>query len=401
MQPPELPGTTPRILCVRLDNTGDVVLTGPAARAIRMAYPGARIDLLTSRAGAAATRLLPWYDSAITARVAWQDASGDLAQDPGRELGLISSIAARRYDAAVIFRSFSQTPWPVAYALYLAGIPIRVAHATDFGGSVLSHVVPPPPSPVHEADRDNHLVTAMGIPVAEPGLAIAVDESARDDAAGLLGVPRAHDAPGPAGTDDRPVLLVAPGASCSSRRLDASAAVTAAGAIARRAGMRVVVTGTAREAELSGVVAAGSAGLDLAGRTELPVLAALVERAALVLTGNSLVMHLADALRRPVVVLYSGTDLPEHWRPRFTSHVLLQREVACAPCHLFDCPIGRPCLDVPTGEVVEAGLRLLGTEMLRRVVVPGRPVGRAMTGDEAAQRWPGIERSRAWTAFAS
>jgi len=79
----------------------------------------------------------------------------------------------------------------------------------------------------------------------------------------------------------------------------------------------------------------------------------LVERAALVICNDTLPMHLADAVGTPEVVLFSGTDYEEQWRPRVTAHRLLRRPTSCHPCYLFECPIGLPCLDISPEEVVE------------------------------------------------
>ena len=125
------------LLAVRLDNAGDVVMLGPALRAIKTTSPECRITLLASPAGAKAAPLLPWVDSVLVWRSIWQDL-GHLPFDPARENELIQLIAERSFDAAVIFSSFSQTPHVAAYACYLAGIPLRAGESKEFGGATLS-----------------------------------------------------------------------------------------------------------------------------------------------------------------------------------------------------------------------------------------------------------------------
>ena len=71
-----------RILVVRLDNIGDMVMLGPALRALRSAAPAATVTLLASPAGRQAAALLPWLDETIELRALWQDASGRLPFDP-------------------------------------------------------------------------------------------------------------------------------------------------------------------------------------------------------------------------------------------------------------------------------------------------------------------------------
>jgi hypothetical protein len=110
------------LLVVRMDNAGDVVMLGPAVRAIKATSPQARITLLASPAGSKAAVLLPWVDEVITWRAVWQDL-GHLPFDPPRERELIDLLAERAFDAAVIFTSFSQAPHVPGYVCYLAGIP--------------------------------------------------------------------------------------------------------------------------------------------------------------------------------------------------------------------------------------------------------------------------------------
>jgi ADP-heptose:LPS heptosyltransferase len=132
-----------------------------------------------------------------------------------------------------------------------------------------------------------------------------------------------------------------------------------------------VVAGADRERPLTAAIARDVPGaVDLGGRTGVTELAALVAAASLVIANNSFGMHLADALRVPVVTLFSGTDREVEWVPRHAPSRTLRWPTACAPCRLFDCPIGTPCLDVDPAEVAEAGLELLDSTAARREVVP-------------------------------
>ena len=341
-----------RLLVVRLDNIGDVILTGPATLALRRALPDARITLLASPAGAEAAPLLPWIDEVITLRALWQDASGSLPFDPARELALVGELAAGRFDAAVIFTSFSQSPFPPAYACYLAGIPVRAGQAKEFGGGVLSYQAEPAPFECHQAARNIHLVESAGIPVEDDHLVLCVPSAAPDAAARLLSA--AVIAPG----DD--FIAVAPGASCPARRHDPERFAEAARLIGAGRGLRVVALGSDRDRDACELAARAADGANLAGATSIPELAAVIQRAALVLCNDSGPMHIADAFARPQVVLYSGSELESQWRPRRSPHVLLRRETDCSPCYRFDCPHAMACLDIPPGEVAAAANSLLG-----------------------------------------
>jgi ADP-heptose:LPS heptosyltransferase len=344
-----------RILAVRLDNIGDVVMTGPALRAIRTAAPRARLTLLCSPAGRRAARLLGEIDETIEARVAWQDVGG-LPFRPDRELDLIARLRAAAFDAAFVFTSFSQTAFAPGFACYLAGIPIRVGQAAEFGGSVLSRVVPPAADGTHQVDRNLRLVEGVGIPVPDRHLAVRIDiEAVARGRALLAGV----------GVDaDAPFAVLAPGASAPSRRYPAERFAVVARGIRDRLRMPVVILGAAADREAASRIAGDGAGVpwgvrSLVGETSVEEWAALISAARLLVTSHSAPLHLADAVGTPVVCLFAGTDRESEWRPRQVPSVLLRRPTACAPCRLFDCPIGQPCLDIEPDEIVDAAASLL------------------------------------------
>ncbi len=339
------------ILAVRLDNIGDVVMLGPALRAVKETSPLSRVTLLASPAGSGAAPLLPWVDDVITLRPVWQDVGNRVAFDPAREQELIALLAKRGFDAALIFTSFSQTPHVPGYVCYLAGIPLRAGESKEFGGTTLTTEVRGAPDALHQAERNLRLVEHLGFTVRDRDLMIFIPDAARVAARELLA------AQGIA--PDRPFVLVHPGASAAARRYPADRF----GAVAAELGAQgwpVVVTGTARESDILATVhAAAPNAIILQDATTLLDYAALVAAAALVICNDTLPLHLADAVGTPSVILYAGTDLESQWQPRRTPHRLLRRPTPCYPCYLFTCPIGQPCLDIPPAAVVAEALALL------------------------------------------
>jgi ADP-heptose:LPS heptosyltransferase len=89
----------------------------------------------------------------------------------------------------------------------------------------------------------------------------------------------------------------------------------------------------------------------------------VIRRASLVVTNDSAPMHIADAFLRPMVVLYSGTELEEQWRPRSAPSRLLRKRTSCSPCYNFRCPYGMECLDIPAAEVAAAAVHMLKVSM--------------------------------------
>jgi ADP-heptose:LPS heptosyltransferase len=383
-----------RILVVRPDNIGDVVLLTPALRALRAAAPQARIELLASPAGTAVAAMIPELDGVLTASPNWQqltapaDAAGaEAAVRAEREL--LDRITAGRYDVMLVFTSFSQSPWPVAHLGLLAGIGTRVVHSREFAGAVATHWVTPPPDTTHHVDRSLHLVEAIGVPLQGRTPSLRIPASAYADADDLLAdalagrpgdhrtagetvrmramagattattrLPRSSPGSAPARPTRRFALLV-PGASCPSRRYPAARFGAAAAAIAG-SGLPVLVAGTAAEAGLVDEVVRTAALPDVRAlpAVGLPVFTALIARAAVALTNNSGGLHLAEATGTPVVVTYAGTERLGDVAPRAVPCALLQVPVACSPCRQLSCPFHLECLDVVPQRLADAALRL-------------------------------------------
>jgi ADP-heptose:LPS heptosyltransferase len=244
----------------------------------------------------------------------------------------------------LIFTSFSQSPHSPGYACYLAGIPLRAGESKEFGGATLSTELRGAPDELHQVERNLRLVEHLGFEARDRRLRVELPFAARQAVPGLLER---------AGLDaEAPFILFHPGASASARRYPSQQA----GEVARLLqanGWPVLLTGTERETDLIAAVRNEAPGTPaLIGGTSLPEYAALIDRAALVISGNTLPMHLADALGTPALILFSGTDLEAQWAPRSTRARLLRRPTECHPCYRFECPIGLVCLDIPPEEVV-------------------------------------------------
>lgn len=350
--------TAHNILVMRLDNIGDVIMTSPALRAIKENLPQASITLMASPAGTQAASLLPWVDDVLTWRVVWQDL-GRLAFDPVREWELIETVRDRKFDAAIIFTSFSQTPHPAGYLCYLAGIPLRLGESKEWGGGILSTELKSAPDEIHQVERNLRLIESVGFQVSDRSLSIQIPELAWHSTSAKLsnyGL-----------TAKAPYLLLNPWASCQARTYPGERFASAAHQLAEITGWPVVVTGVEKDRDRTTPLleALEPYAMDLIGATSVPELAALIAGARLVLTNNTSTLHIADATRTPSVILFSGTEYESQWQPRHTSSRLLRQPTSCSPCYAFTCPYQLECLDIPPEQVVDAGLELLHKQGLK------------------------------------
>ncbi len=343
------------ILCVRLDSLGDVLMTGPAMRALKESRRGRRITLLTSPAGAAAGALIPEVDEVLVYDAPWMKATAPRADSRPDEF-MIRRLRERGFDAAVIFTVYSQNPLPSAMLAYLADIPLRLAHCRENPYQLLSDWIPesePQQGVRHEVQRQLDLVAMAGCQVRDTRLSLRVPEDAYGyaiDCLARLGLdPR------------RRWVVVHPGASAPSRRYPAGSFATVARRLVGQLGVQVIFTGTEPEGapieEIRSQMRAPSH--SLVGHLDLAQLAALIALSPLLISNNTGPVHVAAAVRTPVVVLYALTN-PQHTPWRVPNRVLF-KDVPCKYCYKSTCPLGHHnCLRlVPPGDVVRAAADLL------------------------------------------
>jgi ADP-heptose:LPS heptosyltransferase len=324
------------VLVARLDNEGDVLLAGPALRAV--AAGAGRVTLLCGPRGAQAAAMLPGVDDVIVRRAEWIDPHPEPVDRAAID-AFVDGLAARGFDEAIVLGSFHQSPLPLALLLRMAGVPRIAATSVDYPGSLLDvrHRIS---DDVHEVERSLSLVATLGYALPEG-----------DD--GTLRVRRPGAEPVGSG-----YVVVHPGASVPARAWAPERNAALVRALAAE-GRRVVVTGGPGERALTALVA-GEDGEDLGGATDFAGLADVLACADCVVVGNTGPAHLAAAVGTPVVSLYAPTVPPVRWRPWRVAHELLYVDVPCAGCRARECPVpGHPCLGgVGVDEVVAAVGRL-------------------------------------------
>jgi ADP-heptose:LPS heptosyltransferase len=363
----------PHVLVARQDSAGDVLLAGPAVRAV--AAGAGRVTLLCGPRGREAAALLPGVDEVLVRHAAWIDATPQpVTRAAGEEL--VDTIAGLAVDQALVLTSFHQSPLPLALLLRMAGVPTIAAISVDYPGSLLDvrHRVD---DDLHEVERALSLVATLGyrLPDGDDGR-LAVRRGRRGPG-NPEGVPRSIKAT--AEMPPPPYVAVHPGAAAPARAWAPDRHAALVDALAA-GGRRVVVTGSQGERALTARVAGPPEGsgepqggapvnpapsrrrvTDLGGRLDLAGLAEVLAGADALVAGNTGPAHLAAAVGTPVVSLFSPVVPAVRWRPWKVPHVLLgDQRAACAGTRARTCPIpGHPCLDgVPVAEVVAAVERL-------------------------------------------
>ncbi|MEO6500672.1 MAG: glycosyltransferase family 9 protein [Jatrophihabitantaceae bacterium] len=324
---------------VRLDSMGDVLVCGPAIRAVAAAAD--HLTLLTGPSGQGAGRLLPGVDEVLVWACPWI-LNPAPSVSPADFAELVERLAGKRLDEAVILTSFHQSALPTALLLRLAGVGRIVASSEDYPGSLLDLRLPVA-GDGPEPERMLATVRAAGfeLPLGDQGkLAVRLPPQ---PPAGHLADP------------ESPYLVVHPGTTAAARAYPGplwAETVRQLGV----AGWQVLVTGSKDERELTaGIVATARAGLpatvaaqvlDLAGVLELAELAGVLAGAEAVLVANTGPAHLAAAVGTPVVSLFSPVVPAARWAPYGVAVALLgDQGAACRGSRQTRCPVpGHPCL---------------------------------------------------------
>jgi len=308
------------LLVVRWGNIGDIVVTLPAFHALRRLYPHARLVLLTTptQRGVPGARELLANDKTFDDMIVYYQ---DESRNPSFLLDLRRKLSALHIDLAVLFANQRAQFLNVAkYLFLLSSVGVR-----RFAGfSVFSE----DDFQMRQLERSMRIVNALGeAPISAPPWLQST--KLERDAVGALIPPEG----------DRPLVVMHCGSKPPVNRWKAENFIELGRRLAAR-GVRIALTGGGGEAPLTQSIAdaIGSNTTNLAGKTSVTELLAVVERADLVISNNTGTMHLAYALGRPLVNISSARDWPMVWEPYGDSHITLRQDIPCAACDLDVCP---------------------------------------------------------------
>jgi lipopolysaccharide heptosyltransferase II len=328
-----------RILLLRLEKVGDLVMVLDAIALVRALAPHAAIDLVVGSWNRSLAGLIPGV-SVETLDVPWIARKG-----AGLTWGALVERAkawrAKRYDLAINFEPDIRSNLLIA----LSGAPRRIGFLSGGGGAVLTDAVAPDPR-AHIADNAKALVerafdrTATDSPPVAQGfspVSLNIPDEARRIAAELLGTLK----------DGAPLVGIQPATGRRIKEWDPVRFAEVGAALARNRGARIVLIGSASDAPvLDAMRAAWPADVplfELPVNIDLIVLAAVLERLSLFITGDTGPMHLAAAVGTPVLAIF-GPSLPTRYAPLSARSRIVRIDIHCSPCNLLRQPPTR-CLN--------------------------------------------------------
>jgi heptosyltransferase-2 len=312
-----------KILIVAPAWVGDAVLAQPLFMRLHDRYPGLTLDVLAPAWTHALFARMPQ----IHATLANPFGHGELAL--ARRYRIAREIAAQGYDQAIVLpNSFKSALVP-----FFAGIRLRTGYVGEARWGLLNDArrLDKLALPLM-TERFAALAAAPGNglqrPLATPRLAVdAVQRAATLARLGLA--PRG------------PVAVLCPGAEYGpAKRWPAAYFAKIAKKLADAA-YDVWIAGSANDAAIGDEIARASGGLcvNLCGKTTLAEAIDLLSRAALVISNDSGLMHIAAALDKPMLALF-GSSSPAFTPPTSARAKIVSLELPCSPCFKRDCPLG-------------------------------------------------------------
>jgi ADP-heptose:LPS heptosyltransferase len=339
----QLLGRAPeRMLIFRALVLGDMLCMIPAARALRRAYPAAQITLVS----------LPWAAEFAARFNAYFD---DFLEFPG-----FPGLPERPFDARQFpqfLTEIQRREYDVAFQLHGSGSFVNPLTAMFNARIAAGFYVPseycpnsetfvPYPDDLPEVHRHLRVIEHLGIASCGDHLELPLMTSDHHE---LRRLPELRD------VLQRRYVCLHPGARYLSRRWMLERYARVGDALASE-GYSVVITGAGSEAELASAVSQNMTAphVNLARRTSLGGLGALLSGAQLLISNDTGVSHVAAALRVPSIVIVTGSD-PRRWAPLDRArHRLVMSPADCRPCEHRVCPIDFHCAERVTVEQVLA-----------------------------------------------
>ena len=331
-QPPSQIVEPETVLIIRPGGIGDAILLIPTIKALKKSYPACAIDILAERRNAAAFHLA----SGIRTVYLYDTLAG------------LASVLRSRYDAVIDTEQWHRLSAVVAR---LTRSPISIGYATNERIKMFTNAVQYSHED-YEMDCFFHLLQPLDITESEkvkPPFLVVPDEAVIK-AYALLGK-----------LADKPFITIFPGSSIPEKRWDMGNFVKLALEL-NHSGLPIIVIGSEKERVAGEAMTCGLDALNLAGKTSLVETAALIDKSALLVSGDSGILHIAAGLGKPTVSLFGPSNIRK-WAPRGEKHFVISKKLPCAPCTKFGytpkCSIKARCMAYITVEEVVAAVEKL------------------------------------------
>ena len=319
-----------KILIYHVGNIGDIIVATPVYRSIRKAFPEAKITLLTSPG----RRGLPGAKEVISPLSLVNDLRMYYPEEMKsvKWLGeFFRGIKNDNYNFLVYLPANQWRFWHILRDMIffrLTGIKYAIGFKIYEGYYLYKKYQQ---SPVNEVDRLIGLLEPLGITFGERTLEFPVEPDDRSFASDLFHQYEIRE--------ERLKIIVHPGGKRPSKLWSREKFALLADKLIEEWEGQIILVGSVDEVEMVKEIIEliKYKVFNLSGKLTVSQLAAVIDRAELVISNDSGPMHIAAAVKTPVVALFSGVDIPNLWYPYGDMHTVIRKEVNCSPCFRSSC----------------------------------------------------------------
>ncbi|MDP2682193.1 MAG: lipopolysaccharide heptosyltransferase II [Deltaproteobacteria bacterium] len=316
-----------KVLIIKLGAIGDLLMTTPAVRALKKAYPTSHVSLLVGKSSKMAVNGNPYIDEFIECDD-YIIYKGTLLQKLKYILSLILKIKRKKYDVVFVFHR----DWRFNLFAFLCGIPERVGFDRNGEGRFLTKKVRIS-GIKHNIDQYLEIIKAIGIRDDGKGMDFIISNEAEKAVDKILTKKGLKNG-------DIKIGVLAGGASNIKTEMPIKRwPVEDYAELSRKIvadGYKVILLGAESDKFNSEIILRNiiNGVIDLTGRTTLEETAAVMKRCKVIVTHDSGPMHLASAMQVPVISIFGPTDPRGYYPLNSGGHYFWNAEnIECAPCY--------------------------------------------------------------------
>lgn len=330
-------------IIVRMPNwIGDLVMATPVLADLKIHYPSSSITAMALESGATLLENSPYVDQVF----AFSKPSEFERKKETRQL--ISRLQQGKYDLGLLLTNSFSSAW----TFWRGRIEKRMGYQSDFRSFLLTSSLPKPKKKIHQVEVYKHLLSLLHIPFSQTLPEIFLTQEELDQAKETLKTLK---------IDQKKIIGIHPGASFGPAKCWLPPRYRAlAESFVKSDDKAVLFFGDSQSSGLINQITEGLSKntFNLAGKTSLRELAALISQCDLMISNDSGPMHMAAALKVPLLALFGSTN--EITTGPYKHGTVIHKHVSCSPCYLRTCPIDFKCMkQITTDEVIHKAHQML------------------------------------------
>lgn len=314
-------------MLIQLGDIGDVVLTLPTIRCLRENFPESHLVVCLREKARELIDNSRWANGVLPVSKHKRSAREEIIY----QINFIHLLRKQEFDLAIDLRTGTRG----AIIAFLSGAKRRIGRFADDGrlwrNRVFTHLVKPENElSQYSAEHNLNIISPFGLSTSHRLPYLAVTPEKREKAISLLGK---EDVP-----LEKPLIAFHPFSLWSYKEWGINKGVGLIDYLVMKHGFSVVVTGSLAEQPRADqlVSRCKTRVFNLAGKTSIGELPAVLELCKLFLGVDTAALHIAAAVGVPTVGIF-GPSSPTSWAPRGPQHVVVAKNMECVPCRQKGC----------------------------------------------------------------